>query len=85
MRWRDRIEIVRYEDLVVDPRKHMQRLLGPLSRAAGKPGSGLQPSTIRTARRQVLIEADWRAVASLCAGTAEAFGYDCLARPADLA
>ena len=83
LRWRDRIEIVRYEDLVVDPRKHMQRLLGPLSHAAGKPGSGLKPSTIRTARRRQLEDADWRAVASLCAGTAEAFGYDCLAHPDD--
>jgi hypothetical protein len=85
LRWRDRIEIVRYEDMVVDPRKQMQCLLGPLGGAAGKPGAGLQPSTVRTARRQVLEEADWCAVASLCAGTAEAFGYDCLARPADLA
>lgn len=84
LRWRDRIEIVRYEDLVADPRAQLRRLLGPLAQVAGEPGPGLQPSTIRTARRQVLEEADWRAVASLCAGVAEAFGYDCTSRPDDL-
>lgn len=85
LRWRDRIEIVRYEDLVADPGAQMQRLLGPLGQAAGKAGPGLQPSAIRTARRHVLEEADWRAVASLCAGVAEAFGYDCTSRPDELA
>lgn len=85
LRWRDRIEIVRYEDLVADPHAQMQRLLGPLQRAAGNAGPGLQPSTVRTARRQVLDEADWHAVASLCAGVAEAFGYDCTRRPVGLA
>jgi hypothetical protein len=33
----------------------------------------------------VLEAADWRAVASLCAGAAEAFGYDCTSRPDELA
>lgn len=81
LRWRDRIEIVRYEDLVVDPGRQLQRLLGPLVGMAGSPGPGLLPSAVRTTRRQMLDEADWRAVASLCAGTAEAFGYDCVSRP----
>ena len=84
LRWRERIEIVRYEDLVADPHTQMQRLLGPLQRAAGNADPSLQPSMVRTARRQVLEEADWHAVASLCAGVAEAFGYDCTRRPADL-
>jgi hypothetical protein len=84
LRWRDRIEIVRYEDLVADPQVQMQRLLGPLSQVAGAPGPGLKPSAIRTARRQVLDPADRLAVASLCAGVAEAFGYDCTRHPDDL-
>lgn len=84
LRWRDRIEIVRYEDLVTDPRARLRRALGPLAEAAGDAGPGLQPSAVRTARRQVLDEGDWRAVASLCAGVAEAFGYDCAGRPDDL-
>lgn len=85
LRWRDRIEIVRYEDLMADPHAQMRRLLGPLQRAAGNAGTGLYPSVARTARRQVLDDADWHAVGSLCAGVAEAFGYDCTQRPADRA
>jgi hypothetical protein len=77
LRWRERIEIVRYEDLVADPHTQMRRVLGPLQRAAGNAHPSLQPSMVRTARRQALEEADWHAVASLCAGVAEAFGYDC--------
>jgi hypothetical protein len=84
LRWRERIVIVRYEDLVADPHAQMRRLLGPLRRVAGNANPGLQPSTPRIARRQVLEEADWHAVASLCAGVAEAFGYDCTRRPVDL-
>lgn len=81
LRWRDRIEIVRYEDLVVDPRRRLRRALGPLAETAGKAAPGLQASAVRTTRRQALDEDDWRAVASLCAGVAEAFGYDCTSRP----
>ena len=84
LRWRERIEIVRYEDLVADPHTQMRRVLGPLQRAAGNADPSLQPSMVRTTRRQALEEADWHAVASLCAGVAEAFGYDCTRRPADL-
>ena len=84
LRWRDRVEIVRYEDLVADPATTLRRALGPLSHAAGEPVSVLQPSAARTARREALDAADWRAVESLCAGVAEAFGYDCTAQPKDV-
>jgi len=77
LRWGDRIQIVRYEDLVSDPAEGMQQLLGPLAAAAGAPAQPLLASSVRTARRQGLEEADWRAVATLCAGVAEVFGYDC--------
>lgn len=83
LRWRDRIEIVRYEDLVADPVAQMQRLLGPLGVAAGTPSKALMPSAARTVRRQMLDEADWCAAAALCADVAEAFGYDCSRRPID--
>lgn len=82
LRWRDRIHIVRYEDLVADPSGQMQRLLGPLAADAGRPGTALQPSIARTARRQSLDDTEWRAVSVLCAGVAEAFGYDCPRWPA---
>lgn len=83
LRWRDRVEIVRYEDLVADPLAVIRRALGPLSHAAGDPASPLQPSSARTTRRQALDAADWRSVETLCAGVAEAFGYDCVAQPRD--
>lgn len=82
LRWRGRIEIVRYEDMVADPRSQMQRVLGPLTSVAGAPGPGLRPSTVRS--RGLLNEADLRAVASLCTGVAEAFGYDCTRRANNL-
>ena len=77
LRWGDRIEIVRYEDLIADPAAGMRQLLGPLTGVAGTPAEPLRPSLVRTARRQCLDEADWRAVAMLCGSVAEAFGYDC--------
>ena len=84
LRRRDRVEIVRYEDLVADPSATLARALGPLSYAAGEPVSLLQPSCARTTRRQGLDAADWHAVEALCAGVAEAFGYDCAAQPTDM-
>ena len=84
LRWRDRIAIVRYEDLVADPANGMRQVLGPLASAAGGPVTPMQPSTIRTARRKVLDTADWRAVETLCAGVAESFGYDCAPQPGDV-
>lgn len=83
LRWRDRIDIVRYEDLVADPVDRIRRALGSLGEAAGEPVSPLPPSSARTTRRQALDESDWRAVAALCAGVAEAFGYDCTAQPVE--
>ena len=77
LRWGERIEIVRYEDLIADPAAGMRQLLGPLTGVAGTPAEPLRPSLVRTARRQCLDEADWRAVAMLCGSVAEAFGYDC--------
>ena len=77
LRWGDRIQRVRYEDLVSNPQAGMQHLLGPLAGVAGSTAGLLQPSTVRTERRHMLDEADRRAVSSLCAGVAESLGYDC--------
>lgn len=75
--FKDRIEIVRYEDLVADPRAEATRVLGPLAQIAGQPVGGFAPSAARTERRGNLDEADWQAVGLLCADVAGAFGYDC--------
>lgn len=83
LRWRERIVVVRYEDLVAGPAATVERALGRLGPAAGEPAVPLQPSSVRFARRQALDAADWQAVASLCASTAEAFGYDCPAQAPD--
>lgn len=77
LRWRGRVEVVRYEDLVAEPAATIRRALGPLGPMAGEPATPLQPSVARAARRSALDAADCQAVASLCAGVAEAFGYDC--------
>jgi len=83
LRWRDRIDVVRYEDLMADPIARIRQALGSLGETAGEPASPLPSSSARTTRRQTLDESDWRAVAALCAGVAEAFGYDCTARPVE--
>lgn len=83
LRWRGRIEVVRYEDLVAEPAATIQRALGPLGPAAGESAAPLPPSKVRTTRRSALDAGDWQAVASLCASVAEAFGYDCTLPPQD--
>jgi hypothetical protein len=83
LRWRGRIVVVRYEDLVAAPAATIERALGLLHPAAGEPAAPLQPSRVRLTRRQALDASDWQAVASLCASPAEAFGYDCTAQPQD--
>jgi hypothetical protein len=77
LRWGDRVQIIRYEDLVSNPEACMRQLLGPLAGNAGHTPALLKPSSARITRRQTLDEADWRAVSSLCSGVAESFGYDC--------
>lgn len=80
LRWRDHVEVVRYEDLVADPAARIRSALGPLIQVAGDPVSPLRPSSARVTRRRALDESDWRAAGALCAGVAEAFGYDCTAQ-----
>jgi hypothetical protein len=78
LRWRDhpRVMLVRYEELVADPASSVARLLGPLARCAGRPAEPLQPSLARTRWRESLDAEDWLALEVMCAGLAEAFGYD---------
>ncbi|MGH8232980.1 MAG: sulfotransferase family protein [Rhodanobacteraceae bacterium] len=76
VRWRERVVIVRYEDLVADPARESQRALGPLARAAGRPRIELKPSPARTSRRRKLDDADYDAVATQCADVASLLGYD---------
>lgn len=83
LRWRERIAVVRYEDLVAEPAATVGRALGLLAPAAGEPAVSLPPSSARLTRRQTLDAADWQAVTCLCASAAEAFGYDCTAQPRD--
>lgn len=85
LRWRDhpRVVLMRYEELVADPAHSIARLLGPLARRAGRPDAPLQPSPARTRRHESLDEEDWRALEAMCAGLAEAFGYD-VSAPRDM-
>lgn len=76
VRWRERVVIVRYEDLVADPARELQRVLGPLARDAGHPRGVAKPSRSRVARRQTLEDADYDAVATQCADIAAMLGYD---------
>jgi hypothetical protein len=80
VRWRERVVIVRYEDLVADPARELQRVLGPLARDAGRPRDVAQPSPRRTVRRQTLEDADYDAVATQCADIAAMLGYDGVSR-----
>jgi len=75
-RWRERVVILRYEDLVGDPKWALRQVLGPLWGAAGRaPALALAPSAVRTARRQNLESADYRAVQALCTDVAGRLGY----------
>jgi len=74
-RWRDRVVILRYEDLVNDPARELRRALGPFGRSAGRAPASLVPSAVRTARRKSLEPADHRAVRALCADIAARLGY----------
>jgi len=75
-RWRERVVILRYEDVVVEPSQALRQTLGPLWGTAGRaPAASLTPSTVRTARRRTLETADYRAVQALCTDVAARLGY----------
>lgn len=76
LRFRDRVVIVRYEDLVADPACELGRALGPLAAFAGGPRAALVPSAVRTWRRASLDNADRDAVATQCKDVLDYFGYD---------
>ncbi|NII12137.1 sulfotransferase [Oleiagrimonas sp. C23AA] len=75
LRCRHGIAVVRYEDLVSQPEASLQRLLGSFTGQAGRRAQPLVASSPRTSRRQALDTDDWKAIRTLCAGVAEAFGY----------
>lgn len=76
LRFRERVVLVRYEDLAADPAHELIRVLGPLARHAGSPRTTASPSTPRVARRVVLETIDHEAVARQCADVAALLGYD---------
>jgi hypothetical protein len=81
LRWGDRLQVVRYEDLVSKPEAGKRQLLGALAGIADRTAAVFQPSPARMTRRQTLDEADSRVVSSACTGVARSFGYGCTRRP----
>jgi hypothetical protein len=73
---RDRIAVLRYEDLVTDPAAALARVFAATPHMfAVDPGQPLQPSSVRQ-NRDALDASDYEAVSGICAQAAAALGYD---------
>jgi len=70
-------QVVRYEDLVVDPERMLQQLLHQIPGSlAFVPKSPFQPTSARRNRLIGLTKDDIAAIRRECRETAESFGYD---------
>jgi hypothetical protein len=68
----DRLILIRYEDLVTNPRQALAKILDGLP--AGREVAPIEPSSIRR-RRELLGQDDLLAIRALCAQPAQALGY----------
>ncbi len=68
----DRLILIRYEDLVTNPRQALAKILDGLP--AGREAASIEPSLIRR-RRELLGRDDLLAIRALCAQPARALGY----------
>ena len=72
---RDRVLLLRYEEVVSRPSEALQEILAASSSALElKPVSRLEPSDART-KRDTLDAADERAIRSVCGQAAAELGY----------
>ena len=70
-------QVVRYEDLVSDPERHLRSLYAQLRNApAFHAIQPFQPSAARKARSSNLTMRDVEAIREVCGDAAAAFGYD---------
>jgi hypothetical protein len=70
---RDRLLVLRYEDLVADPKGQLQRIL---SAVPGFSWAPVRADALKArARRELLDDEDIRAVGDLCTSQAEELGY----------
>lgn len=70
-------QVLRYEDLVSDPERHLKDLFTHIANVpAFRPIEPFHPSSARKARSSILTTGDIEVIREVCGDAAAAFGYD---------
>jgi len=75
LKCKDRLFVIKYEDLVQNPMEHLEAILEAKRVLSHQLVGTINPSTAKHERRQFLDEEDLVAMKRICSNTAKEFGY----------